>query len=207
VTNGAASEFGLSGRTYIVPGAGRGLGRTIALAIAAADGPLDGIVHAAGTQYRAPATAVPVAAWRDLMAIHLDAPFFLSTALHRDQLRDGRPGAHVFIGSLTSARGIANIAPYAAAKSALLGVIRTLAVEWAASGTRVNGIAPGYFRTELTADLFADPDRAAWVLDRVPMGRLGDPADLAGAVVFLLSPASGYITGQLLPVDGGWLAG
>ena len=164
-------------------------------------------MHAAGTQYRAAAAAVPVAAWRDLMAIHLDAPFFLSTALHRDQLGDGRPGAHVFIGSLTSARGIANIAPYAAAKSALLGVIRTLAVEWAASGTRVNGIAPGYFRTELTADLFADRDRAAWVLDRIPMGRLGDPADLAGAVVFLLSPASGYITGQLLPVDGGWLAG
>ena len=70
----------------------------------------------------------------------------------------------------------------------------------------MNGIAPGYFRTELTADLFADPDRAAWVLDRVPMGRLGDPADLAGVVVFLLSSASGYITGQLLPVDGGWLA-
>ncbi|MFZ0756042.1 MAG: SDR family oxidoreductase, partial [Trebonia sp.] len=179
----------------------------IASARGATGGPLDGIVHAAGTQYRAAAAAVPVAAWRDLMAIHLDAPFFLSTALHRDQLRDGRPGTHVFIGSLTSARGIANIAPYAAAKSALLGVIRTLAVEWAASGTRVNGIAPGYFRTELTADLFADPDRAAWVLDRVPMGRLGDPADLAGAVVFLLSPASGYITGQLLPVDGGWLAG
>ena len=111
MANEAASEFGLSGRTYIVIGAGRGLGRAMALAIAAADGPLDGIVHAAGTQYRAPATAVPVAAWRDLM------------------------------------------------------------------------------------------------LDRVPMGRLGDPADLAGAVVFLLSPASGYITGQLLPVDGGWLAG
>lgn len=76
-----------------------------------------------------------------------------------------------------------------------------------AAGTRVNGIAPGYFRTELTADLFADRDRAAWVLDRIPVGRFGDPADLAGAVVFLLSPASGYITGQLLPVDGGWLAG
>ena len=186
MANEAASEFGLSGRTYIVTGAGRGLGRAMALAIAAAGGgvvavarteaqlketaaldpagrviplpadvadiehadqliasaraatggPLDGIVHAAGTQYRAAAAAVPVAAWRDLMAIHLDAPFFLSTALHRDQLR-----------------------------------------------------------------------RAAWVLDRVPMGRLGDPADLAGAVVFLLSPASGYITGQLLPVDGGWLAG
>jgi NAD(P)-dependent dehydrogenase (short-subunit alcohol dehydrogenase family) len=178
----------------------------IARATAAA-GPLDGIVHAAGTQYRAPATAVPVAAWRDLMAVHLDAPFFLSTALHRDMQQAGRPGVHVFIGSLTSARGIANIAPYAAAKSALLGLIRTLAVEWAASGTRVNGIAPGYFRTELTADLLADPERASWVLDRIPMGRLGEPADLAGAVLFLLSPASGYVTGQLLPVDGGWLAG
>jgi NAD(P)-dependent dehydrogenase (short-subunit alcohol dehydrogenase family) len=254
--NEAASRLDLSGRTYIVTGAGRGLGRAMALSIAAAGGcvvavartagqlketaaldpagrviplpadvadvehadqlvararaaagPLDGIVHAAGTQYRAPATAVPVAAWRELMAVHLDAPFFLSTALHRDMRDAGRPGVHVFIGSLTSARGIAGIAPYAAAKSALLGVIRTLAVEWAASGTRVNGIAPGYFHTELTADLFADPDRAAWVLDRVPMGRLGDPADLAGAVVFLLSPASGYITGHLLPVDGGWLAG
>jgi NAD(P)-dependent dehydrogenase (short-subunit alcohol dehydrogenase family) len=95
VANEAASEFGLSGRTYIVTGAGRGLGRAMALAIAAADGPQDGIVHAAGTQYRAPATAVTVAAWRDLMAIHLDAPFFLSTALHRDQLRDGQPGTHV----------------------------------------------------------------------------------------------------------------
>jgi len=254
--NEAARRVDLSGRTYIVTGAGRGLGRAMALSIAAAGGsvvavartaeqlketaaldpadrvvplcadvadiehaeqliararaaagPLDGIVHAAGTQYRAPAIAVPVAAWRELMAVHLDAPFFLSTSLHRDMLRDGRSGAHIFIGSLTSARGIANIAPYAAAKSALLGLIRTLAVEWAASGTRVNGIAPGYFRTELTADLLADPGRASWVLDRIPMGRLGEPADLAGAVLFLLSPASGYITGHLLPVDGGWLAG
>ena len=71
----------------------------------------------------------------------------------------------------------------------------------------MNGIAPGYFRTELTADLLADPVRAAWVHDRIPMGRLGEPADLTGAVLFLLSPASGYITGHLLPVDGGWLAG
>ena len=160
----AASGFGLSGRTYVVTGAGRSLGRAMALAIAAAGG----VVAVARTEAQLKETAALDPAGRVI-----PLPADVADIEHADQL-------------IARARA---------------------AVEWAASGTRVNGIAPGYFRTELTADLFADPDRAAWVLDRVPMGRLGDPADLAGAVVFPLSPASGYITGQLLPADGGWLAG
>jgi 2-dehydro-3-deoxy-D-gluconate 5-dehydrogenase len=119
-----------------------------------------------------------------------------------ESCRTGRPAAPPWRRARrwsSPARGIANIAPYAAAKSALLGVIRTLAVEWAASGTRVNGIAPDYFHTELTADLFADPHRAARVLDRAPMGRLGERADLAGAVVFLLAPRPATSPGSCCP--------
>jgi NAD(P)-dependent dehydrogenase (short-subunit alcohol dehydrogenase family) len=82
-----------------------------------------------------------------------------------------------------------------------------LAVEWAQSGIRVNAIAPGYFRTQLTDGLFQDPDRSAWIQSRIPMGRIGAPDDLAGAAVFLASDASAYITGSILNVDGGWLAG
>jgi NAD(P)-dependent dehydrogenase (short-subunit alcohol dehydrogenase family) len=113
----------------------------------------------------------------------------------------------VFVGSLASHLGIRGIGAYAASKSGLLGVIRTLAVEWAPSGTRVNGVAPGYFRTELTASLLDDPERAAWVHSRIPMGRLGTADDLSGAVIFLLSDAAAYLTGQMVTVDGGWTAG
>jgi 2-dehydro-3-deoxy-D-gluconate 5-dehydrogenase len=169
-------------------------------------GPIDGVVHAAGIQHRAKAAEFSVDAWRQVLTVDLEAPFFLSTALHRAQMRRGGGGVHVFIGSLASSLGLNQTSAYSASKSGLLGVVRTLALEWATSGARVNCLAPGYFKTVLTADLFADPDRAAWVLSRIPMGRLGNPDDLAGAVIFLLSDASSYITGQLLNVDGGWLA-
>lgn len=169
-------------------------------------GPLSGVVHAAGVQHRELAAGFSVEAWRTVTAVDLDAPFFLSTALYRAQKERGQGGAHVFIGSLTSSIGLSRTSAYSASKSALLGIVRTLAVEWAPSGVRVNCLAPGYFKTALTADLFADSERAAWVLSRIPMGRLGVAADLAGAVIFLLSDASAYVTGQLLNVDGGWLA-
>lgn len=169
-------------------------------------GPLHGIVHAAGVQRRLPAESFTIADWRAVVSVDLDAPFFLSTALHRAVLADPRPCAHVFIGSLTSSIGLRNISAYGASKSGLLGIVRSLAVEWAAGGSRVNCLAPGYFKTELTADLFTDPEKSAWVLSRTPMGRLGVPDDLAGPLVFLLSDASAYVTGQVLNVDGGWLA-
>ncbi|MBS1894914.1 MAG: SDR family oxidoreductase [Actinobacteria bacterium] len=170
-------------------------------------GPLWGVVHAAGVQHRSPAVDVSVEDWRRVLALDLEVPFFLSTALRRHQERAGIAGSHVFVGSLTSTLGIAGIAPYAASKSGLLGVVKTLAVEWAAAGTRVNAVAPGYYETQLTAAAFEDADRAAWIRSRIPMGRLGRAEDLGGAVTFLLSDASAYITGQSIAVDGGWTAG
>lgn len=168
--------------------------------------PIDGIVHVAGVQLRKDATAVTVADWRWVQQLNVEAPYFLSTAVARRQQAAGRPGSHVFIGSLNSTIGLPRIAPYAASKTALLGMARVLSTEWAASGLRANVIGPGYFHTQLTDDLFADPANRTRILGRIPAGRLGHPADLGGAVVFLLSDASGYLTGQLINVDGGWLA-
>jgi gluconate 5-dehydrogenase/2-deoxy-D-gluconate 3-dehydrogenase len=169
-------------------------------------GPLHGVVHAAGAQHREDADAFTPADWRRIVAIQLEAPFFLSTALHRAQVAAGVRGSHVFIGSLTSVIGLPRMAAYGAAKSGVLGIVRSLSVEWAAGGTRVNAIAPGYFHTLLTEALLADPAAKARIDARIPMGRLGTARDLAGVAAFLLSDAAGYITGQVIAVDGGWLA-
>lgn len=170
------------------------------------DQPIDGVVHAAGIQVRRPAVEITPDDWDLVTDLNTRTPFFLSTAIARRQLADDRPGSHVLIGSLNSTIGLARVAPYAASKSALLGVARSLSTEWSASGLRVNVIGPGYFETKLTADLFADPANRARIMSRIPSGRLGQPADLGGAAVFLLSEASSYLTGQLINVDGGWLA-
>ena len=113
---------------------------------------------------------------------------------------------HIFVTSLTSSIGLANTAAYAASKSAAMGVVRSLAVEWAPLGVTVNAVQPGYYRTQLTEAVFADPERRAWIEARIPAGRAGVGSDLAGAVVFLASAAASYVTGQAVTVDGGWLA-
>ena len=169
-------------------------------------GGIDVVVHSAGAQRRAPALEVTVADWQRIQAVNLAGPFFLSRAVARRQLDEGRGGSHVFVASLTTTIGIRDAAPYAASKSGVAGVVRTLAAEWADRGVRVNAIAPGYYRTPLTEGNFADPDRSDWIRSRIPMGRVGEPDDLAGAVVFLASDASAYITGEIVTVDGGWLA-
>ena len=168
--------------------------------------PIDGVVHAAGLQLRKPAVEVTVDDWHRVQTMNTDAPFFLSTAIAAGQLRDQRRGSHVFVGSLNSTIGLADIVPYATSKTALLGMARALSTEWAGRGLRANVIGPGYFETKLTADLLTDPANRARILSRIPMGRLGVPEDLIGVAVFLLSDASAYLTGQLLNVDGGWLA-
>lgn len=177
------------------------------VAAATSAGPINGVVHAAGIQIRKPAMDVTIDDWDAVTRIHLTAPFFLSTKLARLQEAAAVTASHVFVGSLTSFLGVPNIAPYAAAKSGLLGAVRTLAVEWADRGIRVNALAPGYFHTDLTDELFKDEESAARIRGRIPMGRLGVADDLAGAMIFLLSPASSYVTGQVITVDGGWRAG
>lgn len=170
------------------------------------DRPIDGIVHAAGTQLRKYAVDVEVDEWRRLQSINMDAPYFHSTAVARHQLREKRPGSHVFIGSLNTTIGLPRLSPYASSKTALLGMMRVMSTEWSASGIRANVIGPGYFHTKMTEDLFADPAAKERVLSRIPSRQLGHPADVGALSVFLLSNASAYITGQLLNVDGGWLA-
>jgi NAD(P)-dependent dehydrogenase (short-subunit alcohol dehydrogenase family) len=99
------------------------------------------------------------------------------------------------------------VSPYGASKGGIVALTRQWAIEWAKYNINVNTIGPGYFKTALTADLFQDEERTKWVISKIPLGRTGVPEDLAGAAVFLASEASDYITGQILNVDGGWLAG
>jgi NAD(P)-dependent dehydrogenase (short-subunit alcohol dehydrogenase family) len=183
------------------------VGRAGALADAVATrcGPVHIVAHFAGTQRRRPALEITEDDWQQVLAVNLAAPYFLSCRLAERMHAGGIAGRHIFVGSLTSRIGIRNVAPYAASKSGLMGVVRTLAVEWAAAGTTVNAVIPGYFETELTKDAFADPERSAWIRSRIPMGRIGQADDLVGAVVFLASDAARYITGQSIVVDGGWL--
>jgi 2-deoxy-D-gluconate 3-dehydrogenase len=169
--------------------------------------PVDSVIHAAGVQLRKPAAELTPGEWREVQKVNAEAPLFLSTEIARRRLADPTPtGSHIFIGSLASTIGLPNVVPYVMSKSAVLGAVRALSGEWAARGIRVNGIAPGYVQTQLTADLLSRPADHARVLGRVPMGRLGATEDFAGAAVFLLSSASAYITGQMLNIDGGWLA-
>jgi len=169
-------------------------------------GPVDIVVHAAGIQHRQAAEEFDPEQWERVLRINLTAPFMLSKEIGARQLANGRKGSHIFIGSLTSTLSIPDVTAYTASKSGIYGVIRSLSTEWSGRGIRVNGIAPGYFRTELTEAVFADTERYQKMLDRIPMGRFGNPEELAGTAVYLASEASSYTTGQLLTIDGGWTA-
>lgn len=141
-----------------------------------------------------------------MQAVNLTAPFRLSQAIGAAQRAAGQDGSHILVASLTSSIGVPETVAYSASKTGLLGIVHTLAVEWAHNGVWVNALGPGYFRTKLNEPPFADPKRHEWVLSRIPMGRLGTPEDLAGAALFRASDAPRYVTGQLLMVDGGWLS-
>lgn len=167
-------------------------------------GPIDVVLHAAGIQHRQPAEDFDRSAWEQVLHVNLTAPSLLSKEIGRRQLADGRPGSHIFIGSVTSRHFVPNVAACMATKSGIDGVTRSLSGEWSGSGIRVNAIGPGYFRTAMTEPLFRDAERYQKMLDRIPMGRFGDPHELVGAAVFLASEAASYVTGQLLMVDGGW---
>ncbi len=169
-------------------------------------GGLDVLVTAHGTTRRGPALDLDTAAWDEVLATNLTSVFELCRLAGRRMVEAGR-GKIVTVASMLSFSGGVEVSPYAASKGGVAQLTRALANEWASRGVNVNAIAPGYFRTALTAAIWRDDaERNAEILARLPAGRWGEPADLAGAVVFLASPASDYVHGIVLPVDGGWLA-
>ncbi|MFT3808180.1 2-dehydro-3-deoxy-D-gluconate 5-dehydrogenase KduD [Arenimonas sp.] len=168
-------------------------------------GQLDILVNNAGIIRRTDALDFSEQDWDAVMDVNLKSAFFLAQAAGRHMVARGS-GKIINIASMLSFQGGIRVPSYTASKSGLAGITRLLANEWAARGVNVNAIAPGYMATDNTAPLRADADRNRSILERIPAGRWGTPADLAGAAVFLASSASDYVHGAVLPVDGGWLA-
>lgn len=183
-------------------------GAPAALMAAALDwkGGIDVLVNNAGIIRRADALDFTEEDWDAVMDVNLKAAFFLSQAAARAMLAAGTGGKIINVASMLSFQGGIRVASYTASKSGLAGLTRLLACEWAAKGINVNAIAPGYFVTNNTEAIRADPVREAQILARIPAGHWGDPSDLGGAAVFLASDMSRYVHGVVLPVDGGWLA-
>jgi len=163
-------------------------------------------VNNAGIIRRAPALDFSETDWDEVLQINLKTVFFLSQAVARTMISNGG-GKIINVASMLSFQGGIIVPSYTASKSAVAGVTRALANEWAKHGINVNAIAPGYMRTDATTALQEDPVRDRQISERIPAGRWGDAADLAGAVVFLASPASDYVNGHVLVVDGGMTAG
>jgi len=169
-------------------------------------GQIDILVNNAGVEQISPALDVDEALWDAIVDTNLKGAFFWSQALARKLVASGTGGSIVNLCSLTSFVGIPTAIPYTSSKSGLLGMTRALAAEWARSGIRVNGIAPGYIRTAMTDIFYQDPAWQERMRAQIPQGRFGKEGDVGGAVVFLCSEASSYITGHCIPVDGGFLA-
>jgi len=172
-------------------------------AIQATRGPLDIVVNNAGVNQRQPLDSFSDAQWHAILGANLDGPFHVIRAV-LPAMKARRRGKVINICSLASEIGRPNIVPYAASKGGLQMLTRALAVEVAPFGIQVNGIAPGFFATAMNAALTADAEFDAWVRRRTPAGRWGDPAEVAGAAVFLASDAASYVTGHVLFVDGGF---
>jgi 2-deoxy-D-gluconate 3-dehydrogenase len=248
------SPFDLHGRCAAVTGAGRGIGRAVALGLAragadlvllgrpgssddtrqavlaaggkadvvdldlgdhdavarvgaelAASRRIDVVVNNAGMIERCDAVDVDLADWQRVLDVNLTGLFVLCQQLGRPMVERGH-GKVVSIASLLSFQGGIRVASYAASKHAVAGVTKALANEWGPRGVQVNAIAPGYIATDNTTALREDADRSRSILERIPAGRWGDAEDIAGAAVFLSSPAADYVNGHVLVVDGGWMA-
>jgi 2-deoxy-D-gluconate 3-dehydrogenase len=249
-------RFKLDGKTALVTGARRGLGKAMAIALAEAGAdivatsaslepegsqiqreveqrgrrfhgyacdladrravyalvesvkrecaPLDILVNNAGTILRKPAAEHPDEYWDRVMDVDLNSQFILAREFGRDMIQRGA-GKIVFTASLLSFQGGITVPGYAAAKGGVAQLTKALANEWAGHNVQVNAIAPGYIATDNTTALRQDTVRNPAILARIPAGRWGDPADVAGAVVFLASSASDYVSGSILTVDGGWM--
>ncbi len=172
---------------------------------AQAMGQIDILVNNAGIVRRAPSAETSMDDFMAVINLNLVGVWALAQAAGQHMLPRGR-GKIINIASLISFQGGLYVPAYAAAKHAVAGLTKALTNEWASRGINVNAIAPGYMATDITQDLREDPVRGRQIFERIPAGRWGTPADLAGAVVFLAAPASDYVHGHVLAVDGGWLA-
>lgn len=166
--------------------------------------PVDILVNNAGTILRAPAAEHPDEYWDTVLEVNLSSQFVLSRELGKEMVQRGK-GKIIFTASLLTFQGGINVPGYAASKGAIGQLTMALSNEWAAHGVQVNAIAPGYIATDNTQALQDDPDRSKAILSRIPAGRWGNPEDFSGPVVFLASPASDYMTGHIMVVDGGWM--
>jgi gluconate 5-dehydrogenase len=168
-------------------------------------GPIDILVNNAGMQHRSPLEDFPVDKFEQVIATNLSSVFLVGQAVARHMIRRGA-GKIINICSVMSAVARPSIAPYAASKAAVANLTRGMATDWAKHGLNVNGIAPGYIRTELNEALLKNEEFNAWVEKRTPMGRWAEPSELGGAAVFLASEASSFVNGHILYVDGGFTA-
>ena len=170
-------------------------------------GRIDVLLNCAGTNRRKLIDTVTQEEFDWIIGVNLRSAFFLSQAVH-PMMREQGGGKIINIGSMTSLLGFANLSVYGMTKSALAQATKTMAIEWAADNIQVNCVAPGFMHTPLTEEYYwKNPQRSRWMFDRIPMRRAGLPEDLAGIVVWLASPASSYVTGQTIAVDGGFTAG
>ena len=167
---------------------------------------IDILVNCAGTTIRGPAEDVDLKTWGQVIEVNLTSAFVLSQAFCRHRKKAGKAGRIINIGSLTCHGARPTTAAYASSKGGLLMLTKTLAVEWAKYNINVNAIGPGYIATELTEPLRTDEDFNKWVLSKTPLARWGKPEDLVGTTIMLASRAGDFVTGQIIYVDGGWLA-
>jgi 2-deoxy-D-gluconate 3-dehydrogenase len=167
-------------------------------------GGIDLLVNNAGVNVPKPALELTADDWDAVFDTNLKGTFFLTTAVAQHWVDKGIPGVIVNVASQAGIVGIEERAAYGTSKAGLIHLTKILALEWAPAGIRVNAVAPTFVRTELTASTLSRPDWAAELLSRIPIGRFGEPEDIAGAVAFLLSDAASLITGHTLAVDGGY---
>jgi len=176
-------------------------------AVVAADGPFDVMVNSAGLARHSPALDTTPEDYDAAMALNLRAAYFLTREVARGLIAAGKPGSLINVSSQMGHVGGPDRAVYSANKHALEGMTKSMALEWAPHGIRVNTLCPTFIRTPLAEQTLKDPARRAWILSKIKLGRVGEIEDLMGPVVFLASDASAMMTGTHLIVDGGWTAG